>query len=91
MEDNISMHLWDIYQSDLKPIFIFNQIEINIKFAIQPIPVIFQILIPSWKSSNPIQYIYIYIYDNTVWILAGKGVNFSIAAGLIRLHMPDVK
>ena len=33
-------------KSDLKPIFIFNQIEINIKFAIQPIPVIFQILIP---------------------------------------------
>ena len=26
-----------------------------------------------------------------VWILAGNGINFSIAAGLIRLHMPGVK
>ena len=31
-------------------------------------------------------------YNNMrVWILVGKGINFSIAAGLIMLHMPGVK
>ena len=30
-------------------------------------------------------------YDMTVWILAGNNVSFTIAAGLIRLHMPGVK
>ena len=33
----------------------------------------------------------IVIYNMTVWILARNDVNFSIAAGLIRLHMPGVK
>ena len=32
-----------------------------------------------------------YYYNMTVWILAGKYINFAIAAGLIRLHMPGVK
>ena len=27
----------------------------------------------------------------TVWILARNDINFSLAAGLIRLHMPSVK
>ena len=30
-------------------------------------------------------------YNMTVWILARKDINFSMAAGLIRLHMPGVK
>ena len=30
-------------------------------------------------------------YNMTVWILARKEINFSMAAGLIRLHMPGVK
>ena len=34
---------------------------------------------------------YIQNYNMTVWILARKDINFSMAAGLIRLHMPGVK
>ena len=34
---------------------------------------------------------YIDIYNMTVWILARNDINFSMAAGLIRLHMPGVK
>ena len=30
-------------------------------------------------------------YNMTVWILARNDINFSMAAGLIRLHMPGVK
>ena len=30
-------------------------------------------------------------YNMTVWILAGNYTSFTIAAGLIRLHMPGVK
>ena len=30
-------------------------------------------------------------YNMTVWILAQNDINFSMAAGLIRLHMPGVK
>ena len=30
-------------------------------------------------------------YNMTVWILAGNYIGFTIAAGLIRLHMPGVK
>ena len=30
-------------------------------------------------------------YNMTVWILAGNYISFTIAAGLIRLHMPGVK
>ena len=30
-------------------------------------------------------------YNMTVWILAGYYISFTIAAGLIRLHMPGVK
>ena len=30
-------------------------------------------------------------YNMTVWILAGNNISFTIAAGLIRLHMPGVK
>ena len=30
-------------------------------------------------------------YKMTVWIVVGNGVNFSIAVGLIKLHMPGVK
>ena len=30
-------------------------------------------------------------YDMTVWILAWNYISFTIAAGLIRLHMPGVK
>ena len=30
-------------------------------------------------------------YNMTVWILAGNYIIFTIAAGLIRLHMPGVK
>ena len=30
-------------------------------------------------------------YNMTVWILAGNYIRFTIAAGLIRLHMPGVK
>ena len=30
-------------------------------------------------------------YNMTVWILAGNYISFTIAAGLIRLHMPVVK
>ena len=32
-----------------------------------------------------------YNYNMTVWILARNDINFSMAAGLIRLHMPGVK
>ena len=35
-----------------------------------------------WLNSN---------YHMTVWILARNDINFSMAAGLIRLHMPGVK
>ena len=30
-------------------------------------------------------------YNMTVWILVGNYISFTIAAGLIRLHMPGVK
>ena len=30
-------------------------------------------------------------YNMIVCILAGNGINFSIAVGSIKLHMPDVK
>ena len=30
-------------------------------------------------------------YNMTMWILAGNYISFTIAAGLIRLHMPGVK
>ena len=30
-------------------------------------------------------------YNMTVWIVAGNYISFTIAAGLIRLHMPGVK
>ena len=30
-------------------------------------------------------------YNMTVWILAGNYISFTIAAGLIRLHMPGIK
>ena len=30
-------------------------------------------------------------YNMTVWILAGNYISFTIAAGLIRLHMPGFK
>ena len=30
-------------------------------------------------------------YNMNVWILAGNYISFTIAAGLIRLHMPGVK
>ena len=30
-------------------------------------------------------------YNMTVWIWAGSYISFTIAAGLIRLHMPGVK
>ena len=30
-------------------------------------------------------------YNMTVWILAGNYISFTIAAGLVRLHMPGVK
>ena len=30
-------------------------------------------------------------YNMTVWILVGYYISFTIAAGLIRLHMPGVK
>ena len=33
----------------------------------------------------------IYYYNMTVWIWAGNNISFTIAAGLIRLHMPGVK
>ena len=36
-------------------------------------------------------YIYIYDYNRTVWIWAGNYISFTIASGLIRLHMPGVK
>ena len=35
--------------------------------------------------------IVVFNYNMTVWILARKEINFSMAAGLIRLHMPGVK
>ena len=31
------------------------------------------------------------VYNRTVWIWAGNYISFTIAAGLIRLHMPGVK
>ena len=34
---------------------------------------------------------YICNYNMTVWIWAGNYISFTIAAGLIRLHMPGVK
>ena len=47
---------------------------------------------------NIYKYIYIYAvditvdnYNMTVWILARKEINLSMAAGLIRLQMPGVK
>ena len=33
----------------------------------------------------------VWYYNMTVWILAGNYISFTIAAGLIRLHMPGVK
>ena len=40
---------------------------------------------PSHKKSVAVY------YNMTVWILAGNYISFTIAAGLIRLHMPGVK
>ena len=37
------------------------------------------------------KYIWVKYYNMTVWILAGNYISFTIAAGLIRLHMPGVK
>ena len=34
---------------------------------------------------------YMDYYNMTVWILAGNYISFTIAAGLIRLHMPGVR
>ena len=34
---------------------------------------------------------YILYHNMTVWFLAGNGINVSIAAGSIKLHMPGVK
>ena len=44
--------------------------------------------------SNEILQFYIVIiiyYNMTVWIWAGNYISFTIAVGLIRLHMPSVK
>ena len=41
-----------------------------------------------WFQMYPPSNLY---YNMTVWILARKEINFSMAAGLIRLHMPGVK
>ena len=43
----------------------------------------------SWQ--NQPQSAIMYDYNMTVWILAGNYISFTIAAGLIRLHMPGVK
>ena len=34
---------------------------------------------------------YVIDYNMTAMILAGNEINFAIAAGLIKLHMPDGK
>ena len=34
---------------------------------------------------------FVLYYNMTVWILAQNDINFSMAAGLISLHMPGVK
>ena len=44
-----------------------------------------QVLVWCYQAASCNQY-----YHMTVWILAGNGINLSIAAGLIRLHMRSV-
>ena len=50
-----------------------------------------------WEHSNDeeitVSFMKGVVEDNnmTVWILAGNYISFTIAAGLIRLHMPGVK
>ena len=45
------------------------------------------------QNGIPIHVMTVFIFDfnMTVWILAGNYISFTIAAGLIRLHMPGVK
>ena len=43
------------------------------------------------KNINICMYVEGTNYNMTVWILAGNYISFTIAAGLIRLHMPGVK
>ena len=48
----------------------------------------------SEESPHPHDYPYYWLildYNMTVWILAGNYTSFTLAAGLIRLHMPGVK
>ena len=45
-----------------------------------------------WASSHAYNAsLYTVNYNMTVWSLAGNYISFTIAAGLIRLHMPGVK
>ena len=46
---------------------------------------------PVYTPSNFVGRGYKNHYNMTVWILAGNYISFTIAAGLIRLHMPGVK
>ena len=46
----------------------------------------------AWYLTNVIvSHLQISYYNMTVWILAGNNITFTIAGGLIRLHMPGVK
>ena len=47
-----------------------------------------RLLIVYWNGTQAVVAIN---YNMTVWILAGNYISFTIAAGLIRLHMPGVK
>ena len=55
-----------------------------------------RIVVRKWKDITTLCYdrlaraMMVY-YNMTVWILAGNYISFTIAAGLIRLHMPGVK
>ena len=48
------------------------------------------ILPETWKIALDVSDI-AHDYNMTVWIWAGNYISFTVAAGLIRLHMPGVK
>ena len=47
--------------------------------------------IPKWPLGDHFESDVVENYNMTVWILARNDIYFSMAAGLIRLHMPCVK
>ena len=63
-------------------------ITVQPNFSKIPVDIYFQ---ENLKMANHFAQVSMSYYNMTVWILAGNYISFTIAAGLIRLHMPGVK